>query len=155
MTVTTPGAVRGHRAATDIAVDLAGRLADAHWLPDPLVLLVRAHSLDLEQHPEAAAVEILLAGFLREKRRRLAIEIPTDFVRSIPHQQPIPDIPAVPPIRDGRADSNPPSPPAKSPSRSGRTNAPTCPTPTCTDGCPGFVGIENGRTNERISENTA
>jgi hypothetical protein len=47
----------GDDAAADVSADADLSLAELHAAADPPVLLVRADAVDLEEHPEAAAVE--------------------------------------------------------------------------------------------------
>src|SRR5205807_8070778 len=51
------GALGRDRAPADVSDRRYDRVADRHSAPDPLVLLVRLDAVDLEQHPEAAAVD--------------------------------------------------------------------------------------------------
>src|SRR6266511_14292 len=65
--------LRRDRAAAHIAEQTDESLADLDGPLDPAVLFVRSAAVDLEQHPEAAAVDgDALAGSARQLRERRA-----------------------------------------------------------------------------------
>src|SRR6185437_16701277 len=65
--------VRGDDTTADVAVQDDRRVADAHLRAEPLVLFVRRHAVDLEEHAEAASVDRLgRARFLAQSLERPA-----------------------------------------------------------------------------------
>src|SRR6266511_1844081 len=61
----------GDRTAADIAAQLDDGVADLDAPFQPPVLLVRLAALDLEEHPEAASVDVVAAGLPGELGERL------------------------------------------------------------------------------------
>ena len=54
------------QAASDMAVEAHRRVSDPDGASDPAVLLVRRDAVDLDQHPEPARIDHVLAGDLSE-----------------------------------------------------------------------------------------
>ena len=59
--------MRRHDTPADIAVDDDLSLAELHARADPIVFLVRGHAVELEHHPEAAAIDRVVCASLLTK----------------------------------------------------------------------------------------
>ena len=82
------GILRCHGATADEPVDPHDRVADRDATSRPGVLSVRRDTVDLEQHPEAAAVDAVLARLVRDRSERAARH--AEMLPSTPRSDPAP-----------------------------------------------------------------